>query len=126
MTFTTAAHAEDDCPYGKGGLVRHHRHQVARSLSVKRLGISRQEMSDWRKLNSISDEEFEEGLADGTVHDRIARARPVDPDDERKQQRWAATMNLITGILLFDRHKPGDGFEMAARNLDLLVGRENA
>jgi hypothetical protein len=37
-----------------------------------------------------------------------------DAEEERKQQRWAATSNLITGILLFDRHKPGDGFEMAA------------
>jgi hypothetical protein len=36
------------------------------------------------------------------------------PEAERKEQRWAATSNLIDGILLFDGHKPGDGFEMAA------------
>lgn len=30
------------------------------------------------------------------------------PEEEREQQRWAATRNLIDGILLFDRHKPGD------------------
>ena len=33
---------------------------------------------------------------------------------ELARERWAATSNLIDGILLFDRRKPGDGAEMAA------------
>jgi hypothetical protein len=40
--------------------------------------------------------------------------RKAELEEEHKQQRWAATSNLIDGILLFDRHKPGDGAEMAA------------
>jgi hypothetical protein len=40
------------------------------------------------------------------------KPKPPSPEEERKQQRWAATSNLIDGILLFDRHKPGDGIDL--------------
>src|SRR5205807_8027870 len=31
---------------------------------------------------------------------------PDSQEEEREQRRWAATRNLIDGIILFDRHKP--------------------
>jgi ParB-like nuclease domain len=47
-----------------------------------------------------------------------ADARAKREVEELKQQRWAATSNLIDGIILFDRHKAGDGAEMAALMYD--------
>lgn len=38
----------------------------------------------------------------------------MDAEEERKQQRWAATRNLIDAVRVLDRPRPGAGIEMAA------------
>src|ERR1700730_642784 len=48
--------------------------------TLEQLGISKQEMSEWRKLNSISDEQFEEGLATRTLPDLLTKPSPVTSD----------------------------------------------
>jgi hypothetical protein len=49
----------------------------SRPKTLNELGISSQEMSEWRKLNTLSDEEFEEGLKTKTLSEKTARVIPV-------------------------------------------------
>jgi hypothetical protein len=104
---------------------------VSSDPTLKDLGISKQEMSEWRKLNSISDEQFEEGLANGTLPDMIAKPTPISGDAllfigtmrdfERRGVKRTISDSLISSV--FQLHRVLGGLRDEAGTREAMAFR---
>jgi hypothetical protein len=94
------------------GLVEENRHDIDEALAALKC----------REDKALAEAEAAKENARAEMEADARRTKELE--EERKQQRWAATSNLIDGILLFDRHQPGDGVEMAtAYDRDVAASR---
>jgi hypothetical protein len=56
--------------------------------TLHQLGIAKQQMCEWRKLNTLSDEQFEEGPPNRTLPEMTDKPSSVDGDAREDGMKW--------------------------------------